>query len=92
MLVVLPLIAGALTSLFAGTSSDPRYVGLGNYVAILTARGGPLLGHELSSTSRCSSRVLWTVCNVTLHLAIGVVLGVVLSRPLMRLKVACITA
>ena len=46
VLVVLPLAAGALTSLFAGTRSDPRYVGLGNYVAILTARGGPLLGHE----------------------------------------------
>jgi len=85
VLVVLPLVAGALTSLFAGTSSDPRYVGLGNYVAILTARGGPLLGHE-SFYLTLLVTVLWTVCNVTLHLAIGVVLGVVLSRPMMRLK------
>jgi arabinogalactan oligomer/maltooligosaccharide transport system permease protein len=85
VLVVLPLVAGAVTSLFAGTSSDPRYVGLGNYVAILTARGGPLLGHE-SFYLTLLVTVLWTACNVTLHLAIGVVLGVILSRPLMRLK------
>ncbi|HEY6459839.1 MAG TPA: sugar ABC transporter permease, partial [Polyangiaceae bacterium] len=87
VLVVLPLAAGALTSLFAGTQSDPRYVGLGNYGAILTARGGPLLGHE-SFYLTLLVTVLWTVCNVALHLAIGVSLGVVLSRPAMRLKSA----
>jgi arabinogalactan oligomer/maltooligosaccharide transport system permease protein len=87
VLVVLPLAAGALTSFFAGTQSDPRYVGLGNYAAILTARGGPLLGHE-SFYLTLLVTVLWTVCNVALHLAIGVSLGVVLSRPAMRLKSA----
>ena len=85
VLVVLPLAAGAATSFFAGTSSDPRYVGLGNYVAILTARGGPLLGHE-SFYLTLLVTVLWSVCNVALHLAIGVTLGVVLSRPAMKLK------
>ena len=85
VLVVLPLAAGALTSLFAGTRSDPRYVGLGNYVAILTARGGPLLGHE-SFYLTLLVTVLWTVCNVAMHLAIGVTLGVALSRPAMKLK------
>ncbi len=87
ILVVLPLAAGAVTSLFAGTRSDPRYVGLGNYLAILTARGGPLLGHE-SFYLTLLVTLLWTVCNVTLHLALGVVLGVVLSRPMMKLKSA----
>jgi arabinogalactan oligomer/maltooligosaccharide transport system permease protein len=87
VLVILPLVAGALTSLFAGTRQDPRYVGLGNYVAILTARGGPLFGHE-SFYLTLLVTVLWTVCNVALHLAIGVVLGVVLSRPAMRLRAA----
>ena len=85
VLVVLPLAAGAVTSLFAGTRSDPRYVGLGNYVAILTARGGPLLGHGSFYVTLLVT-VLWTVCNVTLHLAFGVVLGVALSRPAMKLK------
>jgi arabinogalactan oligomer/maltooligosaccharide transport system permease protein len=87
VLVVLPLAAGTLTSFFAGTRSDPRYVGLGNYEAILTARGGPLLGHE-SFYLTLLVTVLWTVCNVALHLAIGVTLGVVLSRQAMKLKSA----
>jgi arabinogalactan oligomer/maltooligosaccharide transport system permease protein len=85
VLVVLPLAAGTVTSLFAGTRNDPRYVGLGNYVAILTARGGPLLGHG-SFYVTLAVTVLWTVCNVALHLLLGVVLGVVLSRPAMKLK------
>jgi len=87
VLVVLPLVAGAITSLFAGTRQDPRYVGLGNYVAILTARGGPLLGHE-SFYLTLLVTILWTVCNIVLHLAIGVVLGLVLSRPAMKLRAA----
>jgi arabinogalactan oligomer/maltooligosaccharide transport system permease protein len=87
VLVVLPLLAGAVTSLFAGTALQPRYVGLGNYVAILTARGGPLLGHE-SFYLTLLVTILWTVCNVALHLAIGVVLGLVLSRPAMKLRAA----
>jgi arabinogalactan oligomer / maltooligosaccharide transport system permease protein len=87
VLVVLPLAAGAVTSLYAGTRNDPRYVGLGNYVGILTARGGPLLGHG-SFYVTLGVTVLWTVCNVALHLLFGVVLGVVLSRPAMKLKAA----
>ena len=87
VLVVLPLVAGAITSLFAGTRDDPRYVGLGNYLAILTARGGPLLGHE-SFYVTLAVTVLWTLCNVALHLVLGVTLGVVLSRPAMKLKAA----
>jgi arabinogalactan oligomer / maltooligosaccharide transport system permease protein len=87
VLVVLPLLAGALTSFFTGTASDPRYVGLGNYVAILTARGGPIFGHE-SFYLTLAVTILWTIANVTLHVGIGVVLGVVLSRPAMKLRAA----
>jgi arabinogalactan oligomer/maltooligosaccharide transport system permease protein len=87
VLVVLPLAAGAVTSLFSGSRDDPRYVGLGNYAAILTARGGPLLGHE-SFYLTLAVTVLWTLCNVALHLALGVTLGVLLSRPAMKLKTA----
>lgn len=87
VLVFLPLAAGALTSLFAGTRDDPRYVGLGNYAAILTARGGSLIGHG-SFYVTLAVTILWTVCNVALHLSIGLALGVLLSRPAMRLKSA----
>ena len=47
LLVIVPLGAGAATSLFAGTREEPRYVGLANYVAILTARGGGLLSQRV---------------------------------------------
>ena len=85
VLVVLPLVAGTLTSFFAGTRNDPQYVGLANYVAIVTARGGPLLGHG-SFWLTLLVTILWTVVNVAFHLGIGLVLGVLLSRPLLRLK------
>jgi arabinogalactan oligomer/maltooligosaccharide transport system permease protein len=84
-LVILPLLAGALTSLFVGTRHDPRYVGLANYVAILTARGGPLLAHG-SFWLTLLVTVLWTVVNVFFHVTIGLALGVALARPTLRLK------
>ena len=84
-LVIVPLAAGALASFFAGTATHPVYVGMTNYVRILTARGGPLLGHG-SFYLTLLVTVLWTVANVALHVAIGLVLGVALSRPLLRFK------
>ena len=84
-LVVFPLAAGALTSLFAGTRDAPRYIGLANYIGILTARGGDLLGHG-SFYLTLLVTVLWTVVNVFFHVSIGLVLGLALSRPVLRLK------
>jgi arabinogalactan oligomer/maltooligosaccharide transport system permease protein len=84
-LVVLPLVAGALTSFFAGTQTHPIYVGFSNYARILTARGGPLLGHG-SFYLTLLVTVLWTLANISLHVSIGLVLGVALSRPLLKLR------
>ena len=86
-LVVFPLAAGALTSLFAGVRLAPRYVGLANYVSILTARGGDLLGHG-SFYLTLLVTVLWTVVNVFFHLTLGLVLGLALSRPALRMRAA----
>jgi arabinogalactan oligomer/maltooligosaccharide transport system permease protein len=85
VLVVLPIVAGALTSFFVGTRDAPRFVGLGNYVEILTARGGPLLASR-SFYLTLLVTVAWTVVNVTLHVAFGLVLGVALSQPLVKLR------
>ena len=88
VLVVLPLVAGALTSLYAGTPDDLQFVGLKNYVDILTVRGRPI-GDWLSSGSFYLTllvTVVWTVANVTLHLAIGLVLGLALAQPVLRLR------
>lgn len=85
LLVVLPLVAGAATSFFAGPSGHTSYVGFGNYVAILTARGGPLLAHG-SFYLTLLVTIAWTAINVTLHLAIGLFLGVLLSKEILRLR------
>jgi len=84
-LVVFPLAAGALTSLFAGTRDAPRYVGLANYIDILTARGGDLLGHG-SFYLTLLITVLWTAVNVFFHVSLGLILGIALSRPVLRLR------
>ena len=85
LLVVLPLAAGAATSLFAGAHDELRYVGLANYGNILAARGGPLLAHGSFYTTLLVT-VVWTLVNVALHLALGLALGVALSRPFIRMR------
>jgi arabinogalactan oligomer/maltooligosaccharide transport system permease protein len=78
-------VVGAGTSFFAGHGRDLHYVGLANYVEILTARGGDLLGHG-SFWAVLVVTVLWTVANITLHVAIGVSLALLLSRTALRGK------
>ena len=84
-LVVLPLLVGAAVSLFAGRGRDLHFVGFANYVDILTARGGDLLG-DRSFYAVLGVTVLWTVLNVVLHLALGVALALLLNRPKLRLR------
>ena len=85
LLVMLPLAVGGATSFFAGHGTDMYFVGVANYVDILTARGGELLGHG-SFWLVLVVTVLWTVANVALHLVIGVSLALLLHRPYLRLK------
>lgn len=91
VLVVLPLFLGALTSLLGGSIHNLKevtwnnYVGLYNFAQILTARGGELLGTGSFYTVLLVT-VAWTLINVFFHVAIGVALALVLSRPLLRLR------
>ncbi len=85
LLVVLPLAAGAVTSFFSGSRNHMTYAGIGNYVDILTARGGPLLGYG-SFYRTLLVTVGWTLINVACHVTIGLCLAVLLSRPLLRAK------
>jgi arabinogalactan oligomer/maltooligosaccharide transport system permease protein len=85
LLVVLPLVVGAGTSFFAGRGLDLYYVGLDNYVAILTARGGELLGTG-SFWVVLLVTLAWTALNIALHLAIGISLALLLHRPYLRWK------
>lgn len=84
-LVVAPLVIGAATSLFANREGHAYYVGIANYVDILTARGGPLLASG-SFYRVLAVTVLWTAANITLHVTLGVSLALLLSRPLLKLR------
>jgi len=84
-LVVTPLVLGAATSLFATRDGERYYVGLANYVDILTARGGPLFATG-SFYRVLAVTVLWTAVNLALHLGIGVALALLLSRPTLRFR------
>ncbi len=85
VLVILPIVFGAVASLFAGKSQQMYYVGFANFVEILTARGGSLFATG-SFYVVLAVTILWTVVNVAFHVGIGVALGLVLSRPAMRLR------
>jgi arabinogalactan oligomer/maltooligosaccharide transport system permease protein len=85
LLVIVPVVLGAATSLFAGNDDEQRYVGLANFIDILRARGGPLLASG-SFYLVLAVTLLWTVCNVALHVAIGLALALILSRPTLRLR------
>lgn len=85
LLVVTPVLIGAATSLYAARDGRSYYVGLANYVDILTARGGALLGTG-SFYRVLLVTCLWTVVNIAIHLALGVSLALLLSRPALRLK------
>lgn len=84
-LVILPIAVGAGTSLFAGRQGEMHYVGLANFVEILSARGGPLLASG-SFYLVLLVTLLWTVANLALHVGIGFALGLLLSRPSLSLK------
>jgi arabinogalactan oligomer/maltooligosaccharide transport system permease protein len=83
--VVAPLVIGAATSLYATQEGRAYYVGLANYVDILTARGGPLFATG-SFYRVLAVTVLWTAVNLALHVGIGLALALVLSRPLLKMR------
>ncbi|MEM9188603.1 MAG: extracellular solute-binding protein [Myxococcota bacterium] len=79
LLVIGPLIVGAVTSLFSGRGRDLYYVGWANYTEILTARGGDLWASG-SFWSVLLVTVIWTALNVFFHVLIGVALALLLHR------------
>ncbi len=85
VLVILPLVVGAATSLFAGPAGELRYVGIANFIEILTARGGPLLASG-SFYLVLVVTLIWTLLNVVFHLALGLGIGLLLARPLLRMR------
>jgi arabinogalactan oligomer / maltooligosaccharide transport system permease protein len=88
LLVVLPLLAGAFTSFYAGTRENAQFVGFENYTDILSARGRPVSQWFTSGSFyfTLAVTVAWTLVNVVLHVTLGLILGIALSRPFLKLK------
>lgn len=85
LLVILPLLVGVLTSFFAGRGGDFHYVGLANYIGILTNRGEGLLASGSFWLVLCVT-VLWTAVNLALHVGIGVGLALLLHSEARKLR------
>jgi arabinogalactan oligomer/maltooligosaccharide transport system permease protein len=83
VLVVLPLLAGALIALYAGQPGEMHFVGLAHFVNIITARGGDLLASG-SFYIVLLVTLLWTALNLGFHLLIGMTLGMLLARSALR--------
>ena len=84
-LVVLPFVVGAAVSLFAHHNGAFTFVGLTNFLDILLARDWPVTS-PLSFYLTLGVTVLWTLCNVVLHVGIGVFLAMLLREPWLRMR------
>ena len=85
LLVVVPFATGAVVSLFAHHQGEWSFVGIGHFLDILLARDWPV-SSPLSFGFTLGVTLLWTVSNVTLHVAIGMALAMILREPWIRLR------
>jgi arabinogalactan oligomer/maltooligosaccharide transport system permease protein len=79
VLVFFPFVVGVGMGFFRHAWGTYTFVGVDNYVTILT-------GADSSFFRTLGVTVLWTVTNVFLHVAIGVVLALVLSQARLRFR------
>jgi arabinogalactan oligomer/maltooligosaccharide transport system permease protein len=84
-LVFVPFAVGAAMSLFHNDGASWRFVGLANFVDILASRDQPI-SDPLSFYFTLAVTALWTVANVALHVALGVMLALLLRNPLLKLR------
>lgn len=85
VLVITPFVVGSAVSLFAHREGEFTFVGLANFVSIITSEDYGL-NDPLSFYFTLGVTVLWTALNVTLHLTIGLVLALLLRDPWLRLR------
>ena len=85
VLVFVPFGYGLALGFFNHAHGTYTFVGLKNFVEILSGGGRPL-SHPLNFYFTLGVTVLWTGTNVLLHVAIGLALALVLKDPLLRFK------
>ncbi len=85
-LAALPILLGAALSLFALLPDGSwRFVGTANFSDILLCRQAGCL-EPLGFYFTLLVTILWTVANISLHVAIGVGLALALRDPFLRLR------
>ena len=85
VLVAAPFLIGIALGFYDHHQGTWTFVGLHNFVEILSG-GGRALDDPLNFWFVLGVTVLWTVCNIALHVSIGVTLALLLSRPWLRCK------
>ncbi|HUJ61662.1 MAG TPA: sugar ABC transporter permease, partial [Kofleriaceae bacterium] len=85
ILVATPFVIGIVLGFYDHHHGTWTFVGLSNFKDILSGGGAPL-DDPLNFWFILGVTVLWTVCNVALHVTIGVALALVLSRSWLRGK------
>jgi ABC-type sugar transport system permease subunit len=85
ILVLVPFSYGLGLGFFNHQHGQYTYVGLENFLEILSGGGRPL-SHPLNFYFTLGVTILWTAVNVVLHVAIGLGLALLLKDPLLRFK------
>jgi arabinogalactan oligomer/maltooligosaccharide transport system permease protein len=85
VLVFVPFVVFAAMSVFFYDGVHWTFVGARNFADILATQKVPLTD-PLSFYFTLAVTALWTVCNVALHLTIGVTLALLLRDPLRKLR------
>jgi ABC-type sugar transport system permease subunit len=85
VLVAVPFLIGIALGFYDYNDGHYTFVGLGNFGEILSG-GGRALDDPLNFWFILGVTVLWTACNVAMHVTIGVLLALALSRTWLRGK------
>lgn len=85
ILILVPFAVGLTLSLFDHREGTWTFVGLANFADIIATRSfGPM--EPLSFYYALLVTVLWTACNLALHVGFGLALALLLNRPMLKLK------
>jgi len=85
VLVVIPFAVGISLAFFHHDAGDYSFVGLANFVDILTSKGYRIT-EPLSFWFTLAVTIAWTFINVVLHVSIGLFLAILLKDPLLKLR------
>lgn len=85
LLVMVPFLVGATVAFFETDGQSWSFVGVAHFLDILFSRDFPL-SSPLSFWNTLLVTVGWTVANLTLHVAIGVALALLLREPWVRMR------